>query len=245
MNGASIKGAVHSIQTLGTLDGPGVRFVVFLQGCPLRCGCCHNPDTWERDGGTQYTAHELADRAARYRTYFGTNGGVTLSGGEPLLQAEFGTAFFRESHNRGINTCLDTSGCVLNESVKAFLLECDRVLLDIKYHTDALYREYVGCGIDQPLRFLAYLNEKKIPTTLRQVVIPTLNDTVENDTFLKELVAAHSCVDQVELLPFKKICTVKYDQMGIPFRFADIPTPDREEVKRRQAELNKAKKGSR
>ena len=110
-----IKGRIHSIQTLGTLDGPGVRFVVFLQGCPLRCGVCHNPDTWETKGGTEYTAEELAEKAEHYREYFGQDGGVTLSGGEPLLQAEFAAAFFKSCHARGIHTCLDTAGCILND----------------------------------------------------------------------------------------------------------------------------------
>ncbi len=246
MQNESVTGSVHSIQTLGTLDGPGVRFVVFLQGCPLRCGCCHNPDTWAREGGQSMSAESLAARAERYRAYFGHEGGVTLSGGEPLLQAEFSAAFFTEAHKRGMNTCLDTSGCLFNDAVKALLEETDRVLLDMKYSTDSLYSEYVGCGIDVPLRFLEYLNENGIPTTLRQVVIPTLNDNEENDTFLRELINTHPCIDKVELLTFKKICTVKYDQMGIPFRFADIPTPKRDEVERRQERLNKVnKKGSR
>ena len=238
MHRESLTGSVHSIQTLGTLDGPGVRFVVFLQGCPLRCGCCHNPDTWATEGGAAYTAQELAMRAERYRTYFGKEGGVTLSGGEPLLQAPFCTAFFEEAHSKGMNTCLDTAGCVLNDEVKALLKETDRVLLDLKYCTDALYREYVGCGIDLPLRFLAYLNQEGIPVTLRQVVIPTLNDNAENDCFLQDVIARHSCIDRVELLPFKKICTVKYEQMGIHFRFADLPTPNHGDVLERQKRLN-------
>lgn len=246
MQNVSVTGSVHSIQTLGTLDGPGVRFVVFLQGCPLRCGCCHNPDTWEREGGQSMSAETLAARAERYRAYFGKEGGVTLSGGEPLLQAEFSAAFFAKAHKKGMNTCLDTAGCLFSDAVKSLLEETDRVLLDVKYSTDALYREYVGCGIDAPLRFLEYLNEKGIPTTLRQVVIPTLNDNEENDAFLKKLIETHPCIDHVELLPFKKICTVKYDQMGIPFRFANLPTPMHDEVARRQERLRETiKKGSR
>ena len=222
MNGT---GWVHSIQTMGTLDGPGVRFVVFTQGCNLRCGCCHNPDTWDRQGGTQYDAVELAERAMRYRTYFGERGGVTVSGGEPLLQAGFVKDFFEACRERGLNTCLDTSGSILNDEVKALLSVTDRVLLDVKYPTDEQYRAYVGCGIDTPLAFLDYLDEQGIATTLRQVIIPTLNDTEQNVIFLKELVAAHRCIDTVELLPFKKLCTVKYEQMGQAFRFASYDEP--------------------
>lgn len=233
----SVKGSIHSIQTLGTLDGPGVRFVVFTQGCPLRCGCCHNPDTWEMAGGMEQTAGELIARAERYRAYFGHEGGVTLSGGEPLLQAEFATAFFALAHEKGINTCLDTSGYVLNDRVKELLKHTDRVLLDLKYPTDALYRAHVGCSIDAPLAFLEYLNEKGIPTTLRQVLIPTLNDTEENAAFLSDVMKTHACIDKLEILPFKKLCTVKYENMGIPFPFAQIPTPTASDVSRMNARI--------
>lgn len=234
----SAMGWVHSIQTMGTLDGPGVRFVVFTQGCHLRCGCCHNPDTWARTGGTAYSAEELAERAARYREYFGDTGGVTVSGGEPLLQANFVKAFFKACHRRGMNTCLDTSGSILTDEVKELLAVTDRVLLDIKYPTDEQYRAHVGCGIATPLAFLDYLNKLGIATTLRQVIIPTLNDHEENVIFLKKLLAAHPCVDTVELLPFKKICTVKYEQMGLPFRFENYEEPSPALVEQMQARVS-------
>ena len=236
----SAQGWVHSIQTMGTLDGPGVRFVVFTQGCNLRCGCCHNPDTWERQGGTQYDASELAERATRYREYFGDKGGVTVSGGEPLLQAAFVKAFFEACQKKGMNTCLDTSGSILTDEVKALLTVTDRVLLDIKYQTDEQYRAYVGCGMDAPLAFLDYLDQQGIAVTLRQVIIPTLNDSEQNLAFLKALVASHPCIDTVELLPFKKICTVKYEQMGIPFRFADYDEPSQAEVLEMQKQIQAA-----
>ena len=219
------SGRVHSIQTLGTLDGPGVRFVVFTQGCPLRCSCCHNPDTWDADGGVFANPLDLVSQALRYREYFGVQGGVTVSGGEPLLQADFCTAFFLECHKNALHTCLDTSGCILNDRVKALLCHTDRVLLDIKYPTDELYRKHVGCSLDAPLSFLNYLNEQGIPTTLRQVIIPSLNDTKESIRFLAELFNTYSCVDDVELLPFRKICTVKYERLSLPFPLATIPEP--------------------
>lgn len=228
MSKAPLTGRVHSIQSMGTLDGPGVRFVVFLQGCHLRCGCCHNPDTWALSGGTTYTPAEIVEKASRYREYFRDGGGITLSGGEPLLQAEFAGEVFRLCHAAGIHTCLDTSGSLLNEAGKALLEETDRVLLDLKYTADALYRENVGCGMDAPLAFLACLEERRIPVTLRQVILPTLNDTAENIRALREIAARHTCVDKVELLPFRKICQVKYDAMGIPFPFAHLPEPGRE-----------------
>lgn len=240
MPATPITGRVHSIQTLGTLDGPGVRFVIFVQGCPLRCGCCHNPDTWEFDGGSSMTVDELVARALRYRSYFGTTGGVTASGGEPLLQSAFVGALFQSCHQNGLNTCLDTSGCLYSPEVDTLLDATDRVLLDIKYPTDELYRTYVGCGIDAPLRFLRILNEKRIPVTLRQVIIPSLNDNATSMDFLADLVTTYPCVDQTELLPFRKLCTVKYDNLNLPFRFGNLPEATSEQINRLQAELSDA-----
>ncbi len=232
METRDIVGNIQSLQSLGTVDGPGIRFVVFTQGCNLRCGCCHNPDTWDIKGGTQYTAEELLDKVRRYKTYFGSEGGITISGGEPLLQSEFVTELFKLCKEDGINTCLDTSGSILNESVKELLKYTDRVLLDIKYTTDEMYREYVGCSIDSPLLFLAYLNECGIPVTLRQVIIPTLNDNEDNILRLNAIAENNPCVDKIELLPFKKVCKVKYDNMGLEFPFDKYPVPDADTMNR-------------
>ena len=225
-----MTGRIHSFQSLGTVDGPGVRFVAFLQGCNLRCKCCHNPDTWDCSGGTEYTAEEIVRRAIRYKEYFGADGGITLSGGEPLLQADFAREIFIRCHEVGIHTCLDTSGDILNDAVKALLAETDRVLLDIKYVSDEGYRENVCCSIETPLAFLSYLNEKAIPTTLRQVIIPGLNDSSDGVLTLKALAESHPSVDKIELLPFRKICQVKYDSMGIPFPLAETPEPSPERM---------------
>ena len=235
-----LYGRIHSIQSLGTVDGPGVRFVVFLQGCNLRCGCCHNPDTQKiGDGGSLFTPEEIAKKVTRYREYFGDEGGITLSGGEPILQPEFAHRLFCLCHENGINTCLDTSGSILTDKVKLLLSETDRVLLDIKYTDEDSYERYAGCRMSAVLSFLDYLNENKIPTTVRQVIIPTLNDTEDNILRLKQIVAAHTCVDKVELLPFRKICQVKYDSMGIEFPFGNLPTPTREQMLKLEALLNK------
>ena len=225
-----MQGRIHSIQSMGTLDGPGVRFVVFLQGCNLCCGFCHNLDTQGAEGGMLLSAAELAERAARYREYFGKDGGVTLSGGEPLLQARFSHAFFREAHLRGIGTCLDTSGSILSADVRTLLSETDRVLLDVKFTDAELYRTHVGCDLADVLKFLAVLNERGIPTTLRQVILPTLNDTEENILRLRAIRDAHACVDSVELLPFHKICNVKYEKMGKTFPLGHLPTPTAAEM---------------
>ena len=230
-------GLIHSIQSLGAVDGPGIRFVVFLKGCNLRCGCCHNPDTWSVEGATEYSAEEIVRRCIRYREYFGEEGGITISGGEPLLQASFVREVFSLCKAEGINTCLDTSGSVWNEDVAALLPLCDRILLDIKYTSNEKYLEHAGCSLDSVLSFLGKLEELNVPTTLRQVIIPTLNDDSDNLLRLREIASAHTCADSVELLPFKKMCRVKYDNLGIAFPFSHIPEPSAEKMAELEALL--------
>ena len=239
MGKMEIKGRIHSIQSLGTVDGPGIRFVVFFSGCPLRCKCCHNPDTWDKSAGKEYTAEEIVKRAEKYRSYFGQNGGITLSGGEPLLQADFAAEIFALCKEKGINTCLDTSGAILNESVLKLLGSTDRVLLDIKYTSDALYKENVGMKLEGALQFLKALEKMKIPTTVRQVVIPGINDSEENFSALSDIIRSHSCIDNVELLSFRKICQVKYDEMGIAFPFSDVDEADTEKVREIEKKMKK------
>lgn len=234
---SAVTGRVHSVQSLGTVDGPGVRFVVFLQGCHLRCKCCHNPDTWKMESGTEYTPEELLKKAMRFREYFGEKGGITLSGGEPLLQADFAFQLFKLCKENGIHTCLDTSGAILNESVLHLLSVTDRVLLDIKYTNAAMYPENVGCSLDAPLQFLSHLDRMGISTTLRQVIIEGVNDSAENIQKLKAIATQNQCVDKIELLPFKKICQTKYDALNISFPFGNLPETAPETVQRLEAEL--------
>lgn len=226
-----IKGRISSFQTLGTLDGPGVRFIAFLQGCPLRCVCCHNPETWDINGGTQYSAKEVVERAERYKEYFGKEGGITLSGGEPLLQTEFVTETFKLAHEKGINTCLDTSGCILNEKTEELLDYTDYCLLDIKYTTDREYRQYVGCGLNNPLEFLVRLNNKKIPTRIRQVIIEGLNDSTDNIKKLAEIIKKYPCIEKTELLAFRKLCISKYQKLGMSFPLANTPETPQFKIK--------------
>lgn len=216
-------GNIHSHQSLGTLDGPGVRYIVFMQGCPLRCHCCHNPDTWDFVGNNTEEVYDVFSRIMRCKSYFGTKGGVTVSGGEPLMQAEFVSELFDLCHSENINTCLDTSGCLLNDKVKMLLEKTDYVLLDVKYTEDDHYRRYVGCEYSSVLSFLSLLNEKNITTRIRQVVISGINNNKENYSVLADLVKKHNCIEGVELLPFKKLCSHKYDKLGIAFPFKDIP----------------------
>lgn len=232
-----LQGRINSFQSLGTVDGPGVRTVVFMQGCPLRCGCCHNPDTWDINDGKLFSTKQVLDKVLRFKDYFGNDGGITLSGGEPLLQPEFVSQLFSMCHDNEINTCLDTSGVILNDKVKNLLEKTDRVLLDIKYTNNQDYLKYAGCSLDKVLEFLDYINLKKIPTTIRQVIIPTLNDNNENIEKLNDIISKYPCIDSVELLPFKKICKVKYDNLNIPFVFDKYLTPTKEEMEKLNMQL--------
>ena len=218
-----MTGRIHSIQTLGTVDGPGVRFVLFLQGCPLRCAYCHNPDTWDTHGGKEVTAKEILKNATRYRAYFGKEGGITVSGGEPLMQAEFVRELFTLCKKAGLHTALDTSGCIWNDEVAQLLEVTDLVLLDHKMPDEARYRTHIGCGIGAPERFLDELNKRNIATWLRRVIVTGINDTPQDNRALFALKTTHPCVKKIELLPFHKLCYTKYEQLGIPFPFGDKP----------------------
>ncbi len=227
-----MKGFVHSLQSLGTVDGPGVRFVVFFQGCPLRCKCCHNPDTWNMSEGTQYSSEEIVNKVLRYKEYFRNGGGITISGGEPLMQPEFAAEIFSLCKEQGINTCLDTSGCVMNDKIKKLLTVTNRVLLDMKYKNEELYIENVGCSKKAVDEFLSYLNAEKIPVTLRQVIIPEVNDDEDNISFIRSTMEKFSVIDKIELLPFRKICETKYKNLGLKYPFGDKNEPDSELMKK-------------
>lgn len=230
------SGFVSSIQTLGTLDGPGVRFVVFLQGCPLKCGYCHNPETQSMSGGKEYTADQIVNMAMRYKEYFGKEGGITVSGGEPLLQADFVAEIFEKCHQNGINTCLDTSGCIINDAVLRVIELSDHIMLDIKFTNNTDYENYVGCQLSKPLEFLKLLNGKNV--RLRQVIVPTLNDDEENILKLSQIAKENSCVKTVELLPFKKICKTKYDALNREFLFDCFDAASHNAVQELQEKLN-------
>lgn len=232
-------GRIHSFQSLGTVDGPGVRTVVFMQGCPLRCICCHNPDTWDFTGGTETTAEELVSRILRYRNYFGPQGGVTVSGGEPLCQAAFVTDLFCRLHTFGISTALDTAGYRLNDEIKALLDVTDLVLLDYKYTNAQDYLRYSGCEMARVDEFLAYLQIVNKPTWLRHVLIPGYNDSVPSLRHLKQVRETYPCIERVELLPFRKLCLEKYRQLGISFALENTPemSAERQEALRAEAGL--------
>ena len=227
-----MTGRIHSFQSLGTADGPGVRAVVFMQGCPLRCACCHNPDTWDFDGGTKVTAEEIFVRIKRLKNYFGKSGGVTVSGGEPLMQPEFIKELFTLCKNDGISTAIDTSGCILNDSIKELLKLTDTVLLDYKYITDELYKTNVGCEKRHVDEFLEYLNSQNIDTWIRQVIIKDLNNNESSVSKLKKLKEKFSCIKKIELLPFKKLCIEKYEKLNIPFPLKETPETTKQEIEK-------------
>lgn len=232
-----MTGRIHSFQSLGTVDGPGVRNVVFMQGCPLRCACCHNPDTWDFNGGEEIEADKLVEKISRFRSYFGSDGGVTVSGGEPLCQAEFLTELFFGLKNAGINTALDTSGCIYNEQVEKLLKYTDLVLLDYKYAHAEDYLRYTKCDIKKVDLFLSELEKKNIPVWIRRVIIPGLNDDESSMLQLRSLREKYTCIKKIELLPFRKLCIEKYQSLGISFPFEDIPEASKEETEKLEAEF--------
>jgi pyruvate formate lyase activating enzyme len=234
-----IKGRIHSFQSLGTVDGPGVRSVIFMQGCPLRCVCCHNPDTWDFEGGTEMSADELVNKVLRYKAYYGEGGGITVSGGEPLMQTEFLLELFKKLKNYGIHTALDTSGCVLNDDVKELLDHTDIVLLDFKYTNAEEYLKNTKMEMSKAQEFLEYLQEADKKTWLRYVVIPNLNDGKEDVAGLFDLKDQYSCIEKIELLPFRKLCLEKYDEMGIEFPLKNTPEAKQEYIDELYREFDK------
>lgn len=213
-----MNGYIHSFQSMGTLDGPGIRFLVFLQGCPLRCIYCHNPDTWKKaDYRFEVSAAAVLEKALRYRHYFGNSGGITLSGGEVLLQPEFARELFYRCHQQGIHTCIDTSGMIINAAVLELLEETDLVLLDLKMTSEAAYRQYTNGSLKTVLEFLQHLETLKKPVWIRQVIVPGCNDSPADAAALRALLDGFSIIEKVEFLPFRKLGIEKYQQLGIAF----------------------------
>ena len=232
-----MEGWVHSLQSLGTVDGPGLRYVVFLQGCPLRCVYCHNPDTWDPAGGAVMDTEELVEKILRCRPYFGTEGGVTVSGGEPLLQAEFVTQLFARLKREGVHTALDTSGAGDLRKAPALLEVTDLVLLDLKFPTEEGYRQHCRGSLGQTEAFAALVAEKQVPLWGRHVVAPGLNDTLEDMAAVKSWAQRQPTLEKIEWLPFHNLCLEKYQQLGVPFPLANTPPMDREKLDRLIAAL--------
>ena len=226
-----MKGYVHSLQSLGTVDGPGVRSVVFLSGCPLRCIYCHNPDTWERQEKQRTDAKELAGRLLSFYSFI-KNGGVTFSGGEPLLQAEFVTEVASILKKEGLHVAIDTCGAPVIPATERLLEVADLFLLDIKMTTEEDYKRRTGGSLTATMAFLDRLEEMGKDVWIRHVVVPNLNDTEEDILRLAELIKGYTCIKKVELLPFKNLCLEKYHTMNIPFPLEGTPPMRAEELEK-------------
>ena len=218
-----MKGRVSSLQSLGTVDGPGLRYVIFLQGCPLRCVYCHNPETWDPAGGTAYAPEELVEKVLRCRSYFGEQGGVTVSGGEPLLQAPFVAELFRQLKAAGVHTALDTSGAGNLKQAAQVLDWTDLVLLDLKFPDEAGYRRYCRGSWAQTQAFAALAGEKRVPLWVRHVVVPGLNDSLEDLRAIQAQAESLPGFQKLEWLPFHNMCLEKYQQLGLPFPLEGTP----------------------
>lgn len=210
-----MKGIIHSYESLAAVDGKGLRYCVFMAGCPLRCVCCHNPDTWKKEG-TEVEGETLVNKIARYKPYFKNNGGVTFSGGEPLLQAEFIESLIRLLAEKEIGYVIDTSGSAeLSQSVKNVLDHAETVILDLKFWDDESYRKYTGAGIDKTLKVLEYLESRGIDTWIRTVIIPQINDSEEYlEKYIRHL-KGKKCIQKYELLPFHTMGFFKYESLGM------------------------------
>lgn len=239
-------GRIHSIETFGTVDGPGIRFVIFFQGCPLRCKYCHNPDTWNPTLGKEISVEELLDEYDRNKEFY-KNGGLTATGGEPLLQLEFLTELFVKAKERGISTCLDTSaGCYMpnqSEKYNTLLENTDLVLLDIKHSNDLEHKELVGIGIDRSLEFLKLLDKKNINVIIRHVMVPTITDSDSHFEKMGEILAPFKNIYGVDVLPYHNMGIKKYEELNIKYPLLGIENASAKDAKRaKQIIINSYKK---
>ena len=223
---------LHSIESFGTVDGPGIRMVIFLSGCPMRCLYCHNPDTWDPKGGTHMTAEEILDQYEQARPFY-KKGGITVSGGEPLMQIGFVTELFEKAKKSGIHTCLDTSGVTFNPGSQAVMAHFDRllastdlILLDIKHIDPKEHVKLCAQPQDNILAFAAYLEKKQIPVWIRHVVVPGITDREEYLYRLGRYLGTLKNVKALDVLPYHDMGKAKYRQLGIPYPLEDTaPLP--------------------
>ncbi len=229
----TIKGNIHSIETCGTVDGPGIRFVIFMQGCPLRCQYCHNPDTWQTDTNKLMTVDEIMQKYDGVKEFV-QSGGITVTGGEPLLQIDFVTELFKVAKAHGIHTALDTSGIIFNpentENINNLLKYTDLVLLDIKHIDDEEHKKLTGASNKNILAFAQYLSEKQIPVWIRHVVV---KDITLNEKYLKELgkfLATLNNIKALDILPYHNMAIPKYESLGINYPLKNTPPTSKEEA---------------
>lgn len=238
-----IQGYVHSLESFGSVDGPGVRYLVFLAGCAMRCRFCHNPDTWERKAGTPYTAEELLGRALRYRSYWGSEGGITVSGGEPLLQIDFLLDFFRRAKERGVHTVIDTSGNPFTRNEPFFgkfrelMKVTDLLLLDIKHMDEERHRQLTGHTNRNILDLARYLSDTGKPVWIRHVLVPEWTDRDEDLDRLAGFIKTLRNVERVEVLPYHTMGAYKWKELGLSDPLEGIKPPSEERIEHARERL--------
>lgn len=237
------KGYIHSLESFGSVDGPGVRFVIFTSGCAMRCQFCHNPDTWNMQSGTPYTADELIQKALKYRAYWGSKGGITVSGGEPLLQIDFLTELFKKAKEEGIHTTLDTSGNPFTREEPFFnkfrelMQYTDLILLDIKHIDEKQHEILTGQSNTNILELAGYLSEIKKPVWIRHVLVPERNDKDEYLDRLHDFISGLENVERVEVLPYHTLGTYKWKELGLKYPLEGIDPPTKERIKNAEQKL--------
>lgn len=217
-----IKGRLHSIETFGAVDGPGIRTVFFMQGCPARCAYCHNPDSWKLDGGRDVEIGELVHRAKRGKAYYGKEGGVTFSGGEPLLQGEFLLEAIKAIKEENLHVAIDTSGTYLDEHSEAAIAAADLVLLDIKHVDPVEFKKLTGRSQETLLPLIDIINRLEKPVWIRQVIMPDYNDTEEYIEALNGFLKQIKTIEKVELLGYHSMAVKKYDKLGMEYKLRDM-----------------------
>ena len=240
----ALKGYVHSLESFGSVDGPGVRYIIFLTGCAMRCQFCHNPDTWDMKKGTLYTTDELLEKAMKYRSYWKNDGGITVSGGEPLLQIDFLTELFRKAKANGIHTTLDTSGNPFTREEPFFskfnelMKYTDLVMLDIKHIDDEQHKILTGCTNKNILDLARYLSDIKKPVWIRHVLVPERSDYDEYLIKLDEFIQSLDNVQKVEVLPYHTLGAYKWDELGYEYKLKGIDPPSVERVENANTRLH-------
>ena len=230
------KGRISTTESFGSVDGPGIRFIVFVQGCRYRCQYCHNPETWERAGGYEATPEEMFREALRYRPYWKERGGITVSGGEPLLQLEFVTELFRLAKEKGVNTVIDTAGEPFTydepffSAFEELLPLTDLFLLDLKQIDDDVHRALTGTSNESALALARFLSERGKRMWVRHVLVPGWTTGEEDLRRLSEFIAGLKTVDRVEVLPYHAMARHKYEELHLPYRLGDTPAPTAEEI---------------
>ena len=235
----NLTGRIHSFETLGAVDGPGIRFVLFMQGCPLRCKYCHNRDTWDLKGGKEYTVDEIFNKIIRYKNYFLTsNGGVTVSGGEPLLQPDFLIELFTKLKQAGIRTALDTSGMFdITEKIKKLIDLTDLFLVDIKCINDEICKDLVGRSNKKELEFIKYLDSIGKEIWIRQVIVPTITDKEEDLYKLRDFINSIDSISRVDLLPYHDLGKYKWIELNEVYPLENIRVANSSDIDRVKAIL--------